>query len=198
MKFLIKTEPDLDKSNGLIKYIYSNNHLKSLIDVSFSQQQYAGDKNSFFHWGESFQLFDDNHSVFLRYSFKNLVISLSNYSFKALNNSCYAKTWELYGMNDEETIFLNKGDSSSICNFSIVKCDSFNVHIFPISSNYSNKTFSSFLFISNDGSCSNGNHFAASGIEFFGTLYSLFQPKITCKRKLRFIFHIFIDILILL
>ena len=87
-------------------------------------------------------------------------------------NYCFSKSWELYGINKEKTRLIHKGDSSSICSLNKIYCDSDSTKSFTIDSESSTVAFTTILFTSNDGSCTNGNHFSTSGLEFFGTLYS--------------------------
>ena len=177
MRQIIQKELKSDNSDGLLKYIDSNHYIKSHVSISYYlSSKYPGDIESFFKWGSLFQIFNENGSVLLSYSFDSFSISLTNYSMRGPGTLCYAKSWELYGINKEKTTLIHKGDASSICDLNEYYCDTNNTKSFSIDSQLSSMAFSSLLFLSNNGSCTNGNHFAASGLEFFGTLYFTRSP----------------------
>ena len=197
MKTVITKEITANGTDGLIKYIGQNNYLKHNTFIS-SSYIHVGNKETFFHWGEEFQLVNDTNSVFLNYSFDTFSLSLTHYTIKARNNSCYAKTWELYGINKEETRIIHKGDASSMCSLDQEICDTSHIEKFAIDPNSSKIAFSSFLFTSTNGSCpSHGNHFAGAGLEFFGTLYAI-QQCITLSYKLNKVFPPFLFISVFL
>ena len=170
MRKLMIKEISEGESNGFIKYFASNSFLKSKVLINYSDLK-AGDKDSFFIWGEKIQIFDEFNPVYLNYTFDTYSISLTHYSMRGHIKSCYSKTWELYGINNKEIRLIHRGNSSSICSLESKTCDSSNSTVFTIDESISIIPFSSFVFKSEDGSCV-GHHFATSGLEFFGTLYS--------------------------
>ena len=132
---------------------------------------------SFFNWGMRIQIYDRYNYVFLSYTFNSFPIALTHYTMMGYEGACYAKSWELYGINKDTAIPIHYGDSSEICDLNNRTCNSSNTTTFTIDSNYATVPFSSFLFISNNGSCRE-NHIAMRGLEFFW--YIIFRISKIC------------------
>ena len=170
-------------SDGIIQYINGHPNIKSRISINYSNF-FSENINieSFFNWGMRIQIYDRYNYVFLSYTFNSFPIALTHYTMMGYEGACYAKSWELYGINKDTAIPIHYGDSSEICDLNNRTCNSSNTTTFTIDSNYATVPFSSFLFISNNGSCRE-NHIAMRGLEFFGTLYSEFQKYVTISMK---------------
>ena len=183
MRKIISKNISDGESNGILSYISSNSFIRSYLTISYPQSGYV-DKNAFYNWGSHIHLYSITNYVYLSYTFENYAISLTHYTMRGYKDSCYAKSWELYGINHENAVPIDYGDSSGICDFSNEICNSSITKTFIINSNYSLTPFSSFLFISNNGSCPHAaNHFAMTGLELFGTLYSTIQIICTVSMK---------------
>ena len=191
IELITKLPSEIGDSNGLFQYM--KEYPEILQNLKFSSSQiHNGNKTSFLHWG-AYSQFHANRDepAFFAFSFYEMGIQLTNYTFYIHDDYCYSSTYSLIGVNTEKTVLLDKRNLSQYCDPDNhpypdtidLYCGKNLTKTFPVS--YSNETFSYLIFTTENGSCpeyGNGNHISFNGIELFGTLYKIPQ-YCTCSDK---------------
>ena len=178
-------ENSVDYSNGLLKSFKDDSYLLKNLKM-YSSRIDNGNETSFLYWGVRSQFYSQDQAVFFSLSFQNLGIGLTNYSLYIGGDLCYSESYSLMGVNNEKTVILDTRNISKDCQptNSIYKHCGKNIsYIFKI--NQTDEIFTKFIFISDRGSCINGNHFSFIGIELFGILYRI-GTLFTCNENILF------------
>ena len=168
-------------SPGILNMINNDQYILKYFKYSSSKVDRGKNKTSILRWGISCQYFSNEGPAYLSLSFFPFAIHLTNYSVQTSPDSCYSKTWNLFGIQDNKTVFLDKQTFSNICKPTEEEPDLCGVkksNLFTVKE--TNEIFTTFLITSENGSCAaHGNHISFTGLEFYGTIYRL-PTSATC------------------